>query len=76
MFHKHPDYRDRYPVIQDLVDDEKMRASEEFETVAMDIYQVFDDVITDLEDVDKALRDIKNGGPMISLTKSMFKVWF
>ena len=52
-----------------------MRASEDFETLAMDIYQLFDDVINNLETVDKALYEIRTAVSMsYPLNKPMLKV--
>ena len=51
-----------------------MRASEDFENIAMDIYQLFDDVINNLENVDAALNDIRRAAMSFPLNKHMIKV--
>ena len=51
-----------------------MRTNDDFENVAMDIYQVFDDVINSLENVDIALKDIRQGAISFPLNKQMIKV--
>ena len=51
-----------------------MRTSETFENIAMDIYQLFDDVINNLEAVDKALVEIRTASISFPLNKPMIKV--
>ena len=72
--HHHPEHRARLEDIKDITDEDEMRISETFETVAMDIYQVFDDVINNLEKVDAALRDIKLASQSVPLNKRMMRV--
>ena len=72
--HHHPEHRARLEDIKDITDEEEMRTNETFETVAMDIYQVFDDVINNLEKVDAALRDIKLASESYPLDKRMMRV--
>lgn len=50
-----------------------MRHNDDFETAAMDIYQIFDDVVSELENVDKALKGIQFGAPNSRLTQRMVK---
>ena len=74
LLHHHPEHRARLEEIKDITDEDEMRISETFETVAMDIYQVFDDVINNLEKVDAALRDIKLASESYPLDKRMMRV--
>lgn len=73
FFHDHPNHKERFPDIKHITDEEEMRTNDDFENVAMDIYQVFDDVINSLENVDIALKDIRQGAISFPLNKQMIK---
>ena len=72
--HEHPEHKVRFEDIKDITEEEDMRTSELFENIAMDIYQVYDDVINNLENVDAALRDIRIASQSFPLNKQMIKV--
>lgn len=67
-------HRDKIPDIKDITEEDDMRASEAFENTAMEIYQVFDDVINNLENVDAALKEIRRAAMSFPLNKQMLKV--
>lgn len=74
FLNQHPEHRDQFHNIKDITDEDAMRESEDFETLAMDIYQLFDDVINNLETVDKALYEIRTAVSMsFPLNKPMLK---
>jgi hypothetical protein len=64
---KHPGYKEKYPMIAGLKTEEEMRDSFEFETYAMQIFGLFDDVIDNLENVDAALDEIERTGKQLTL---------
>ena len=70
----HPEYKEVFASIKDITDEEELRHNDDFENDAMDIYQVFDEVIANLEAVDNALKDIERGAGTAKLTRTMWKV--
>lgn len=53
---------------------EDLRKNEDFEDKAKLMYEIFDDVITNLENVDKALQNIQFGAPDTQFSQKMVKV--
>lgn len=64
---KHPEYREKYPMIASLNTEEELRESLEIETYAMQIFGLFDEVIQNLENVDAALDEIEHTGKQLTL---------
>ncbi|XP_048733939.1 uncharacterized protein LOC125650047 [Ostrea edulis] len=64
---KYPEYKAKYPMIAGLKTEEEMRESFEFETYALQIFGMFDDVIENLENVDAALDEIERTGKQLTL---------
>lgn len=70
----HPQYREMLKTIKNVkADEEDGKKSEIFKDKAMDIYNIFDGVITNLETVDKALEEIEYGAQATEFTQEMFK---
>lgn len=67
LLEKHPEYREKYPMIASLNTEEELRESLEFETYAMQIFGLFDEVIQNLENVDAALDEIEHTGKQLTL---------
>lgn len=72
----HPEYKGRYSDISGITDGdlEDLRKNQDFEDKATLIYMIFDDVITNLENVDKALQNIQFGAPDTQFSQKMVKV--
>ncbi|XP_061172703.1 uncharacterized protein LOC133182022 [Saccostrea echinata] len=66
LLEKHPQYKEKYPMIAGLNTEEEMRESLEFETYAMQIFGMFDEVIQNLENVDAALDEIEHTGKQLT----------
>ena len=76
LLEKHPEYKERYPMIASLQTEEEMRESLEFETYAMQIFGLFDEVIQNLENVDAALDEIEHTGKQLTLQLITVSVLF
>lgn len=57
---KHPDYVEHFPSYDSEKPEEDIKGSFEFENDAMEIFGLFDDVVNNLEEVDKALSQIRH----------------
>lgn len=73
FFERFPAYKESFPDIRDLQTEEAMRESLEFEVRAGDIFQMFDDVIVNLESVDIGLEEIHRVAASGSMTVTMVK---
>ncbi|XP_021370616.1 uncharacterized protein LOC110461478 [Mizuhopecten yessoensis] len=73
FFERFPAYKENFSDIKDLQTDDAMRESLEFETRAVDIFQMFDDVIANLESVDIGLEEIHRVAASGSMTVVMVK---
>lgn len=71
----HPEYKEKYSSITGIKDGdlEELRKDQDFEDKSMHIYMIFDDVITNLENVDKALQDIQFGAADTNFSHKMVK---
>lgn len=72
----HPHYKEKFSgVIADIQqgDLEELRKQQEFEDKAIELYIIFDGVISDLEAVDKALQEIKVGVASTQFSRKMVK---
>lgn len=73
FFRYHPQFKKKYPDLEKLADDEQLRSSEPFKEHAMDMYNIFESVITNLEEVDKALDEISYDAPNLPFTHRMLE---
>ncbi|XP_021370612.1 uncharacterized protein LOC110461474 [Mizuhopecten yessoensis] len=70
---KYPHYKDCFPNAKNIEKEETMRASLEFGIDAMGTFQVFDDVISNLEEVDVAIKKIKRTAKIGLMSLDMIK---
>ena len=70
----HPEYKTKITANKEYADDDEMRKCEDFAETAMNMYGIFDAVIANLEDVDKALREIEYDTPTTNFTHKMLQV--
>ncbi|XP_053376849.1 uncharacterized protein LOC128547740 [Mercenaria mercenaria] len=75
FLNNHTNYKEKYASISGIQDGdlEELRKNQDFEDKAMDIYVIFDGVIANLEDVDKALQEIQYGAPATQFSHKMVK---
>ena len=62
MFALHPDYKALHSNLTSLETEEDMRESLAFENAAMDVFNLIDQVMENLENVDNAIQDLERAG--------------
>ncbi|KAK3093094.1 hypothetical protein FSP39_010999 [Pinctada imbricata] len=68
-----PNYKESFSGIGNLNTEEEMRESLEFETHAVNLFGLFDDVISNLENVDAALSDIHDAAQSSLMSEALVK---
>ncbi|XP_069119208.1 uncharacterized protein [Argopecten irradians] len=69
----YPHYKDCFPNAKNIDKEETMRASIEFGVDAMGSFQIFDDVMSNLEEVDVAIKKIRRTAKIGLMTLDMMK---
>ncbi|XP_060079066.1 uncharacterized protein LOC132558513 [Ylistrum balloti] len=73
FINKYPQYKECFPNAKNMEQEESMRASIEFGIDAMGAFQVFDDVLGNLEEVDVAIKKIRRTAKIGLMTLDMIK---
>lgn len=69
-----PQYKAKMPSKKEYADDEEMRKCSDFEEFCTNMYAIFDGVIANLEEVDKALQEVQYTTPLTHFSRKMVQV--